>query len=368
MISSLALIMLAMAFGQISAWHETGHMLTAEIARLTLLDIDSNALTQAERFISYHKDDCGETSKVFIEASTWPDKIKEDNNKMMNDWHFVDQYWSLDGTSIDDVVTRGEILYHPSNVTKQIDYAVTSLMSDPSYSSHSKFWGHQDPNFMKSIVTRQLIHWIGDVHQPLHASSAVSAKHWYGDAGGNAFSIKWPTEDNLLGKEQDFGSSFYGKELHFFWDHLFYKFSPEGNDEGELTSPVTEDNKEWATTYAKQIMDLHPKSDYEYDDYKWSEDASLAWAKESLEIAKSFVYEGLEEDSTFPQSYIEQARAKCMERLAIGGYRLAYAIKEAMRYEPRDSSALMKTEEINAENDPSAYIRKARRMLEHRAK
>ena len=42
----------------------------------------------------------------------------------------------------------------------------------------------------KSLALRLLIHYIGDIHQPLHSSDRYSRDHPNGDRGGNQFSIK----------------------------------------------------------------------------------------------------------------------------------------------------------------------------------
>ena len=70
------------------------------------------------------------------------------------------------------------------------------------------------------MMLRNLIHFVGDIHQPLHASEGVSRNHRQGDMGGNLVKIRMDGD-------------FEGKNLHFYWDHLFYEFSRDGQDQGE---------------------------------------------------------------------------------------------------------------------------------------
>jgi len=214
---SIVLIVLSISSSVIS-WHETGHMVTAAIAQKILEDEAPEVLSKANELLDLFKEWCGENEQPFVEAATWPDKIKTDKNFMMEDWHFISQYHSVDGTSIDELLPQGPL--RPNNVTQQILEAVHSLQWDASHDSTNRFYGHQDARMMKSFSLRNLIHFVGDVHQPLHASEGVWANHKQGDRGGN---------DVKVSMEGDYE----GSNLHFYWDHLFYEFSKDGKDNGE---------------------------------------------------------------------------------------------------------------------------------------
>ena len=56
---------------------------------------------------------------------------------------------------------------------------------------------------------RLLIHYLGDIHQPLHATARVDKEYPVGDKGGNMFPLP----------------GHYGvKELHAAWDKVLYEF------------------------------------------------------------------------------------------------------------------------------------------------
>ena len=61
----------------------------------------------------------------------------------------------------------------------------------------------------KSFALRLLIHYVGDIHQPLHATSRVDSKYPKGDAGGNFFHV--PQKGDV-------------KNLHSVWDSVVYLF------------------------------------------------------------------------------------------------------------------------------------------------
>lgn len=62
----------------------------------------------------------------------------------------------------------------------------------------------------KSFALRLLIHYIGDIHQPLHATARVNSKYPKGDAGGNFVSL--PIKGGA-------------KNLHSVWDSMLYEYT-----------------------------------------------------------------------------------------------------------------------------------------------
>ncbi len=61
-----------------------------------------------------------------------------------------------------------------------------------------------------STAMRLLIHYVGDIHQPLHATTKFDSSYPAGDRGGNSF--------KLLEKDGI-------KELHAAWDSILYEHS-----------------------------------------------------------------------------------------------------------------------------------------------
>lgn len=65
-------------------------------------------------------------------------------------------------------------------------------------------------NLAYSVALRLMIHYTGDIHQPLHATSRVDSDYPAGDRGGN--SLRLPSRG---------GAS----NLHASWDAVEYEFT-----------------------------------------------------------------------------------------------------------------------------------------------
>jgi hypothetical protein len=101
------------------------------------------------------------------------------------------------------------------------------------------------------IALKFLLHFVGDVHQPLHSSD----NH---DKGGNDIKV---IVDGFSHKPRD--------ELHGFWDTQFV--------EGIATRP---------TALAKQLLaEITPA-----DATEWAAGSPEGWAMEAFNLAKSDVY------------------------------------------------------------------------------
>ena len=66
--------------------------------------------------------------------------------------------------------------------------------------------GHTEEDAI-STAMRLLMHYTGDIHQPLHATARVNADYPAGDRGGNSFPL--PSIDGA-------------KNLHSVWDSVVY--------------------------------------------------------------------------------------------------------------------------------------------------
>ena len=52
------------------------------------------------------------------------------------------------------------------------------------------------------------------------------------------------------------------------------------------------------------------------------------WADESYEIASTSVYDGVDENKAVPEEYIEKNTEIALQRIVLGGYRLAYLLTQ----------------------------------------
>ena len=155
---------------------------------------------------------------------------------------------------------------------------------------------HDDAT-VRSWGMRFLIHYTGDVHQPLHATSRVNHEYTKGDRGGNDFPLP-----NKSGAD----------ELHAVWDSVIYEYTGYGN------LPLSD--ADWATTSksAQDLIDNYPLTKEEATSLD-----PIAWAHESYLISKNIVYKNDKENQALSDDYIKAAKPIAEKRLVMGGTRLA---------------------------------------------
>lgn len=151
----------------------------------------------------------------------------------------------------------------------------------------------------KSLAFRLLIHYYGDIHQPLHSSNRYTAEHPSGDRGGNDFLLK---------------SHDKAKELHAVWDVVVYTLHVNPK------RPFNQDSWSAQESIANDLISKFSfdKSDYETVDYPKFRD-------ESFDIAQH-VYDGLTEgkDQVLPEEYVDKYAPIAQERVVLAAYRLYY--------------------------------------------
>jgi hypothetical protein len=147
------------------AWGWLGHQVIATLAEQQLTPAARN---QVLRLLAL------EPGSTLASVSTWAD---EHRNPTTARWHYVN-------------LPRGDCVYvaerdcpDGSCVVRAIQSQVETLKSDAS-------------DAKKLIALKYLVHFVGDVHQPLHAGYAD-------DRGGNQYQV------NVFGK---------GSNLHAMWD------------------------------------------------------------------------------------------------------------------------------------------------------
>jgi len=275
-------------------WHSLGHLTVARIAslRLDMTPTGKKAKAWANAYLAPYSAVCGEKYYPFTECATWPDKIKEQDWFSMFNWHFDDAVYNKPGYN----PKPKQVVYANQNVTWAI-WECHGHLSSTKEDVHGK----SKSSLGKSISVRNLIHFVGDIHQPLHTTGRFSKELPNGDEGGNLFPIKHyddPTWNNL----------------HFIWDHLF--------DQGkELDSPLSSTDFLYVTKFANRMMDTTPYDSVkdQVETYNKPED----WAAEGYKLVSTFVYDGITEGEELPLEYINKGKEIVNKRIALAGYRLA---------------------------------------------
>ena len=286
-----------------AGWNDRGHMIVAAKAWQHLTPQTKNAIKALLKHNPTYSSwvsglpSASRPRAAFIKAATWPDHIKfapgyysdhlpnaksarnigYDDCYRHKYWHYKDLPFSPDGTPL---------LQAPEpNAETQIRMFVASL-ADPNVS-----------NDVKSYDLAWLLHLVGDVHQPLHATQRFIQDDPDGDGGGN--DVKYCLTSQCSA----------GSPLHSFWDGAF------GSEEN-LSSVIN---------YASQMFTPSEENSNKLD--------PTVWFEESFEIAKAKVYVLPIGDELGPylltNAYRTEAAMVATERAALAAMRLANILNGA---------------------------------------
>jgi hypothetical protein len=300
------------AFG----WNARGHMVVAAAAwkRMTpaaqakaiaLLKLNPDMAKLVETVPAADRE-----VGAFLKAATWPDAIKstytKDGNRPPHHatdaqnigyadclqhryWHFKDIPFSTDGTALEQP--------EEPHAASQIR-ALAAALADPQISDD-----------VKSYDLSWLLHLVGDIHQPLHATSRFTNDDRDGDGGGNGVQLC------VRGK----ACSDRFNTLHGFWDGAL------GNSDSvhsalsfacvEPTSPSQHCLPEPDATAAQN-------GDPEQ------------WAQESFELARTVAYRSPIRGGKGPyyvtSSYRVRVGSTAEQQVALAGARLANLLEAAL--------------------------------------
>ncbi|HEX9545639.1 MAG TPA: S1/P1 nuclease, partial [Pyrinomonadaceae bacterium] len=170
-------------------WGAGGHMMVASIA-YKRLNPRAKAKVNELLAIPINPANVSAKSKDFVNAAHWADDLRPfaefDGFKAL---HFIDTPFSTDGT--------------PTAVHAPTPNIVTALQDNVKILRTSA-----DTNAQAQAL-RLIIHFVGDIHQPLHCATKVSSANPDGDRGGNLVSIIIPGEGKAKVKKSN---------LHSYWD------------------------------------------------------------------------------------------------------------------------------------------------------
>lgn len=288
------------------AWNATGHKVIAAIAydRLTPTararvddlirrhpDYESNFLKDAPR------DPAARARFAFINASFWPDSIRNDPrfyNEERRDakptpllpgfpdmgrhvtWHYKDLPMTQDGTPLKDAAA-------PNAITEieRFTRVISRPASDRANPVYALPW---------------LLHLIGDMHNPLHATARFSKEHPDGDQGGNLVYVQ------------------PGRNLHAFWDSL-------AGDSPDLAYVASLARELDAPGAPARPIDASPAD----------------WGREGWVLGWTVVYtfgpqSGAENSPVrLPEEYQVSAKRLGKNALLAAGQRLAYVLNRELR-------------------------------------
>lgn len=259
------------------AWGAVGHRVIAQIAYDHLTP---HAREEVER-LNHALDNIAQTH-TFATSANWPDWLFGHDITAFASWHYIDRGYSQDGTTVPSFDTH--------NVVWAINQSTRVLQSSRSN------------DIEKAIFLRFLIHFVGDIHQPLHCIDRYSREYPEGDDGGNLFLIdagKTPNLHKLWDKGAGYFESFFksyphrAKQINVIAEEIEKRF------------PMSE--------LKQQLMITDPNT----------------WSLEGFQLAKLYAY-SLEPGSKPSPEYILKAQEIVAKQSALAGYRLAQLLNRVV--------------------------------------
>lgn len=289
------------------AWHDMGHMLVAQVAYLRLTPaakerVDKLLVTPESRrplihlCAGFYRAATCEKTYDPVTIAVWMDDFRGDSlNGEYDNWHYINYSPFFDG-----IPARTNVGPEPVNVLNRINWAVNTLRRGTG----------RDRTDAETLGF--LYHLVGDVHQPMHATTRYTAALPDGDSGGNLFRLKAAE-----------GSP--ATSLHFFWDAAAGAFGYE-----EPRRPLDAAARARLRALAEELLKAEGA-----DSLREAADLEpLHWVMESNKLAREVAYADIREGETPSRAYTERAQRLVRRRITLGGLRLAGLLNMLFPSEP----------------------------------
>ncbi len=282
----------------LKAWWDPGHMLVALIAYTQL---NEKARAEVDRLTRVLQRDYPQVNH-FIVTGCWPDDLKETGVRSYDTWHYTNIPYNPEGL---DVPPNPEV-----NVVWAIEQARRVLRSEKA----------ADVDRARHLAF--LVHFVGDIHQPLHSTTMYSSEQPEGNRGGNDFRLrgKW-------------------RNLHMLWDDGCGWTSDYNNIRpyGKPKAPLSAAAIGRLQALARSLMAEYPPEALP----GLEEQKPEAWALESHHLAVKHAYRGLQESrdgrarSLQPGDkpadlYLERGQEIVRAQLCRAGYRLGSLLNDTL--------------------------------------
>jgi hypothetical protein len=199
------------------------------------------------------------------ECATFADNIKGQGYSFQSGWHFINEPYYPDGdNNYPFEMPDHDIVDALDTLTQWLSNDGTAYKSSYYYTTIKNYFPDEDN--ARSFALRLVIHYVGDIHQPLHSTALVNDTYPNGDAGGNYEHLP-----NICG----------ASNLHAVWDSTGYSYC------GFPDLPLSTTDWSWYSQEASAIA-----SSYPIDKSKLHDGDFQAWADQSFELAKSQTYPG----------------------------------------------------------------------------
>jgi hypothetical protein len=249
--------------GACLGWGNEGHKIVALTAAKILATDSPSTLAKIQAMLAKDRDDIWPGADVAVDhdiggEATWADLLREKSPKgkqVTESWHFVD----IDMTHPDvdtpcnnhPKVPAGELASlapSPDCVIDKIDQFTVELKDA------------QTSDAERLLALKFLLHFVGDLHQPLHAATRTDPQIGHEDFGGNCVGILH-------------GHATEPTRLHSYWDT-------------DLVEQALGTKPDVAAAKLASMISANAKK-------RWSSGTPSDWAKEAHGHAKTSVYAGV---------------------------------------------------------------------------
>ncbi|MES3018849.1 MAG: S1/P1 nuclease [Bacteroidota bacterium] len=241
------------------AWGLLGHRVVGEIAQNYL----KNRTSREIKAILGHES--------LAMASNWGDFIKsEPSYKYVDPWHYINLKSGISEADLRSYLAQDTV----TDVYTKIVFLSSELKNKLL------------PQDKKGIYLRLLIHFVGDIHQPMHTAHPD-------DLGGGRLQVTW------------FGQP---SNLHRVWD-----------------SDMVDDQKLSYTEYAKSINFIDKTRLFQ-----WQNEGPAQWVVDSYKISEK-IYEGVKPGDKLSYRYIYDNIGIANEQMLKGGIQLAALLNDIFK-------------------------------------
>jgi hypothetical protein len=266
------------------AWGDDGHKVVALVAQSFL---DSDVRRKVTTLLAADTDSL--TAHDIASAATWADKYRDANidnsRERTRQWHFAD----IEIRNPDLSAACFSFHGRPASDGPEDDCVVNKIeefkaeLANPATDLEEQV-----------VALKFILHFVGDVHQPLHSSD----DH---DHGGNQKRVSAP--------------GFRANNLHHYWDT-------------EFVNELGQDPKSIASDLIEHIS----RSDVQ----QWAAGKPADWANETFDTSKKDAYGQLPPPNSrgsfrLNEDYVTTATGDVATQLGKAGVRLAFILNQALK-------------------------------------
>lgn len=300
------------------AWGCKGHQTVALIAENHL---SPEARQFVEKLLGENPIDsklkrwCGNsTTDLMVDASTWPDDVR--NERRNGPWHYLD-------------IPRGKHKGAPEEYCGK-DGCVERAIEEQRAILKDK----SEKPLKRAEALRYLIHFVGDLHQPLHAINN-------GDNGGNCVPVKYLRHEPLPNPAHPERED-YSPNLHQIWDTEILERDMEVSNPHRYADELEEKFRKESTAW--EAAGIHVEN-WVWESHERAESAVYDTFSEKIGIEPDVNPKGCSDNNHIGKRMFEkhlaadeayQSKAAKVVELGIAqaGVRLAMILNEAAKANP----------------------------------